>query len=147
MLRKRSMMVTAAPTGVTLEWGTLTGSASSALYNKERPITITNHTTGTLTINISIELTRPYSDSAKATITKYTGSTPTVIANNVAIPYSTTTSITITPGQFAGLRIYAVDSDSEHASWENLYGTMQITGGTLSGQTVTVGSNYRWYLE
>ena len=70
-----------------------------------------------------------------------------VIANNVAIPYSTTTTIVITPGQYAGLRIYAVDSDSEHAAWENLDGVMTITGGTLSGQTVTVGSNYRWYLE
>ena len=147
MIRIRTMMASSAPTGVTLEWGTLTGSASGILYNKERPITITNHTTGTLTINLSISLTRPYSDSATATITKYTGSTSTVIADNVAIPYSTTTTIVITPGQYAGLRIYAKDSDSEYASWENLYGIMTITGGTLSGQTVTVGSNYRWYLE
>ena len=140
-------MSSVVPTGVTLNWGTLTGSASGVLYNKERPITITNHTTGTLTINLSISLTRPYSDSATATITKYANSTSTVIANNVALPYSTTTTIVVTPGQYAGLRIYATDSDSEYASWENLYGTMTITGGSITGQTVTVGSPFNWYLE
>ena len=141
------MMTAPAPTGVTLEWGSLSGNASGPLYNKIRTINVTNHTTGTLTINLSISVTRPWSSAATVTITKYAGASSTVIANNVSLPYSTTTSITITPGQYAGLRIYAVDSDSEYASWENLYGTMQITGGTLSGQTVTVGSNYRWYLE
>ena len=146
MLRKRSMMVTAAPTGVTLEWGTLTGTASGSLYNKIRTINVTNHTTGTLTINLSISVTRPWSSEATATITKYEGASSTVIANDVPVPYSTTSTITITPGQYAALRIYAVDSD-EDVSWENLDFNATITGGVLSGQTVTVGSNYGWYLE
>ena len=34
MIRIRTMMVSSAPTGFTLEWGTLTGSASGILYNK-----------------------------------------------------------------------------------------------------------------
>ena len=147
MLRRRTMMTAPAPTGVTLEWGSLSGNASGPLYNKIRTINVTNHTTGTLTINLSISVTRPWSSNATATITKYTGSTTTVIANDVAIPYSTTTSITITPGQYAGLRISAVDSDLYASSWENLDFSAIITGGVLSGQTVTVGSTSEWYLS
>ena len=54
MLRRRAMMITAAPTGVTLVWGSLSGSASGPLYNKIRTINVTNHTIGTLKINLSI---------------------------------------------------------------------------------------------
>lgn len=147
MIRIRTMMSSAVPTGVTLNWGTSTGTKSGVLYDKESPIIITNHTTGTLTINLSISLTRPYSDYATATITKYANSTSTVIANNVALPYSTTTTIVVTPGQYAGLRIRALDYDSEYPALENLDGVMQITSGSITWQTVTVGSNYRWYLE
>ena len=141
------MMVTAAPTGVTLEWGTLTGTASGPLYDKIRTINVTNHTTGTLTINLSISVTRPWSSEATVTITKYEGASSTVIANNVAVPYSKTSTITITPGQYAALRIYAQDLDIYASSWENLHFSAVITGGTLSGQTVTVGSTSEWYLE
>ena len=147
MLRRRAMMITAAPAGVTLEWGSLSGSASGPLYNKIRTINVTNHTTGTLTINLSISVTRPWSSGATATITKYEGGSSTVIANNVAVPYSTTSTITITPGQYAALRIYAVDSDIDAPSWESLNFSATITGGVLSGQTVTVGSTSEWYLE
>ena len=146
MLRKRSMMVTAAPAGVTLEWGSLSGSASGPLYNKIRTINVTNHTTGTLTINLSISVTRPWSSGATVTITKYEGASSTVVADTVPVPYSTTSTITITPGQYAALRIYAVDLDEE-ASWENLDFSAIITGGVLSGQTVTVGSTSEWHLS
>ena len=141
------MMVTAAPAGVTLEWGSLSGSASGPLYNKIRTINVTNHTTGTLTINLSISVTRPWSSDATVTITKYEGASSIVIVDEVTVPYSTTSTITITPGQYAALRIYARDLDVEAASWENLDFSAIITGGVLSGQTVTVGSNYIWYLE
>ena len=141
------MMITATPAGVTLEWGSLSGSASGPLYNKIRTINVTNHTTGTLTINLSISVTRPWSSGATVTITKYEGGSSTVIANNVAVPYSKTSTITITPGQYAALRIYAVDLDVEGPSWENLDFSAVITGGTLSGQTVTVGATSEWYLE
>ena len=141
------MMITAAPAGVTLEWGSLSGYASGPLYNKIRTINVTNHTTGTLTINLSISVTRPWSSAATVTITKYEGASSTVIANNVTVPYSTTRTITITPGQYAALRIYAVDLDVEGPSWENLDFSATITGGVLSGQTVTVGSTSEWYLE
>ena len=147
MLRKRTMLSSVIPEGVTIKWGTATGTASGILYIKETPVTITNYTTGTLTISISISLIKSYSDSATATITKYVDATPTVIASSVAIPYSTTTTIVVTPGHSASLRIYAVDSDSEYASWENIHGTMTITGGTITGQTVTVGTPNIWYLE
>ena len=140
------MMTAPAPTGVTLEWGSLSGNASGPLYNKIRTINVTNHTTGTLTINLSISVTRPWSSGATATITKYEGASYTVIANNMTVPYSTTSTITITPGQYAALRIYAVDLDEE-ASWENLDFSATITGGVLSGQTVTVGSTSEWYLS
>lgn len=146
MLRRRTMMTSAAPAGVTLEWGSLSGSASGTLYNKIRTINVTNHTIGTLTINLSISVTRPWSSGATVTITKYEGGSSTVIANNVAVPYSTTSTITITPGQYAALRIYAVDSDIYASSWDNLDFTATITGGVLSGQTVTVGSTSEWYL-
>ena len=146
MLRRRAMMITAAPAGVTLEWGSLSGSASGPLYNKIRTINVTNHTIGTLTINLSISVTRPWSSGATVTITKYEGGSSTVIANNVAVPYSTTTTITITPGQYAALRIYAQDLDIYASSWENLDFSATITGGVLSGQTVTVGSTSEWYL-
>ena len=146
MLRKRSMMVTAAPAGVTLEWGSLSGSVSGPLYNKIRTINVTNHTTGTLTINLSISVTRPWSSGATVTITKYEGASSTVVADTVPVPYSTTSTITITPGQYAALRIYAVDLDEE-ASWENLDFSAIITGGVLSGQTVTVGSTSEWHLS
>ena len=147
MLRRRTMMASAAPAVVTLGWGSLSGSASGPLYNKIRTINITNHTIGTLTINLSISVTRPWSSDATATITKYEGGSSTVIANNVAVPYSTTSSITITPGQYAALRIGLVDSDLDASSWENLDFSATITGGVLSGQTVTVGSTSEWYLE
>ena len=147
MLRRRTMMTSAAPAGVTLEWGSLSGSASGPLYNKIRTINVTNHTTGTLTINLSISVTRPWSSGATVTITKYEGGSSTVIANNVAVPYSTTSTITITPGQYAALRIGLVDSDIDASSWENLDFSATITGGVLSGQTVTVGSTSEWYLE
>ena len=111
MLRKRVMLASQAPTGIVLEWGTLSGSASGPLYDKIRTINVTNHTTGKLTINLSISVTRPWSTDAKVTITKYEGASSTVIANNVAVPYSTTSTITITPGQYAALRIYAQDLD------------------------------------
>ena len=141
------MMTASAPAGVTLEWGSLSGNASGPLYNKIRTINVTNHTTGTLTINLSISVTRPWSSEATATITKYEGASYTVIANNVTVPYSTTSTITITPGQYAALRIYAVDSDLDVPSWENLDFSAIITGGVLSGQTVTVGSTSEWYLS
>ena len=141
------MMTASAPAGVTLEWGSLSGNASGPLYNKIRTINVTNHTTGTLTINLSISVTRPWSSEATATITKYEGASYTVIANNVTVPYSTTSTITITPGQYAALRIYAADSDYYGASWENLDFSAIITGGVLSGQTVTVGSTSEWYLS
>ena len=141
------MMTASAPAGVTLEWGSLSGNASGPLYNKIRTINVTNHTTGTLTINLSISVTRPWSSEATATITKYEGASYTVIANNVTVPYSTTSTITITPGQYAALRIYAVDSDLYASSWENLDFSAIITGGVLSGQTVTVGSTSEWYLS
>ena len=141
------MMAASAPTGVTLEWGSLSGNASGPLYNKIRTINVTNHTTGTLTINLSISVTRPWSSEATATITKYEGASYTVIANNVTVPYSTTSTITITPGQYAALRIYAEDSSYDEASWENLDFSVIITGGVLSGQTVTVGSTSEWYLS
>ena len=141
------MMVTAAPAGVTLEWGSLSGNASGPLYNKIRTINVTNHTTGTLTINLSISVTRPWSSEATVTITKYEGASSTVIADTVPVPYSTTSTITITPGQYAALRIYAVDLDVEASSWENLDFSAIITGGVLSGQTVTVGSTSEWYLS
>lgn len=147
MLRRRAMMVTAAPAGVTLEWGSLSGSASGSLYNKIRTINVTNHTTGTLTINLSISVTRPWSSDATVTITKYEGTSSTVIANNVTVPYSTTSTITITSGQYAALRIYARDLDVETSSWENLDFSATITGGLLSGQTVTIGSTSEWHLE
>ena len=147
MLRRRTMMTASAPAGVTLEWGSLSGNASGPLYNKIRTINVTNHTTGTLTINLSISVTRPWSSEATATITKYEGASYTVIANNVTVPYSTTSTITITPGQYAALRIYAVDSDLYASSWENLDFSAIITGGVLSGQTVTVGSTSEWYLS
>ena len=140
------MMTTAAPTGVTLEWGSLSGNASGPLYNKIRTINVTNHTTGTLTINLSISVTRPWSSDATVTITKYEGASSTIIANEVAVPYSTTSTITISPGQYAALRIYARDFDVEASSWENLDFSAIITGGVLSGQTVTVGSTSEWYL-
>ena len=147
MLRRRIMMTSAAPAVVTLGWGSLSGSASGPLYNKIRTINVTNHTTGTLTINLSISVTRPWSTDAKVTITKYEGASSTVIANDVAVPYSTTTTITITPGQYAALRIYALDLSVEAPSWENLDFSATITGGTLSGQTVTVGATDEWYLS
>ena len=147
MLRRRAMMITAAPTGVTLEWGALSGNASGPLYNKIRTINVTNHTTGTLKINLSIQVTRPWSSSATVTITKYEGAASTVIANNVAVPYSKTSTITITPGQYAALRIYALDLDTEASSWENLDFSAIITGGVLSGQTVTVGGTSEWHLS
>ena len=147
MLRRRTMMASVAPAGVTLEWGSLSGSASGPLYNKIRTINVTNHTIGTLTINLSISVTRPWSSGATVTITKYEGGSSTVIANNVAVPYSTTSTITITPGQYAALRIYAVDLDVEGPSWENLDFSVIITGGVLSGQTVTVGSPSEWDLS
>ena len=147
MLRRRSMMTTAAPTGVTLEWGSLSGNASGPLYNKIRTINVTNHTTGTLTINLSISVTRPWSSEATVTITKYEGASSTIIANEVAVPYSTTSTITISPGQYAALRIYARDFDVEASSWENLDFSAIITGGVLSGQTVTVGSTSEWHLS
>lgn len=141
------MMATAAPAGVTLEWGSLSGSASGTLYNKIRTINVTNHTTGTLTINLSISVTRPWSSDATVTITKYEGASSIVIVDAVTVPYSTTSTITITPGQYAALRIYARDLDVEKALWENLDFSAIITGGVLSRQTVTVGSNNEWYLE
>ena len=147
MLRRRTMMTASAPAGVTLEWGSLSGNASGPLYNKIRTINVTNHTTGTLTINLSISVTRPWSSEATATITKYEGASYTVIANNVTVPYSTTSTITITPGQYAALRIYAADSDLDASSWENLDFSAIITGGVLLGQTVTVGSTSEWYLS
>ena len=147
MLRRRTMMTSAAPAGVTLEWGSLSGSASGPLYNKIRTINVTNHTIGTLTINLSISVTRPWSSGATATITKYEGGSSTVIADGVSVPYSTTSTITITPGQYAALRIGLVDSDLDASSWENLDFSATITGGVLSGQTVTVGSTSEWYLE
>ena len=147
MLRRRSMMITAAPAGVTLVWGSLSGSASGPLYNKIRTINVTNHTTGTLTINLSISVTRPWSSGATVTITKYEGASSTVIANEATVPYSTTSTITITPGQYAALRIYARDLDVYSSSWENLDFSAIITGGVLSGQTVTVGSPSEWYLS
>ena len=147
MLRRRTMMTSASPAGVTLEWGSLSGSASGSLYNKIRTINVTNHTTGTLTINLSISVTRPWSSNAEVTITKYEGASSTVIAYGAAVPYSTTSSITITPGQYAALRIYAQDLDVEASSWENLDFSAIITGGVLSGQTVTVGSTSEWYLS
>ena len=141
------MMTSVVPAGVTLEWGSLSGNASGPLYNKIRTINVTNHTTGTLTINLSISVTRPWSSGATVTITKYEGGSSTVIANNVAVPYSKTSTITITPGQYAALRIYAVDLDVEGPSWENLDFSAVITGGTLSGQTVTVGATNEWHLS
>ena len=141
------MMAASAPTGVTLEWGSLSGNASGPLYNKIRTINVTNHTTGTLTINLSISVTRPWSSEATATITKYEGASYTVIANNVTVPYSTTSTITITPGQYAALRIYAEDLSYDEVSWENLDFSAIITGGVLSGQTVTVGETSEWYLS
>lgn len=141
------MMTASAPAGVTLEWGSLSGSANGPLYNKIRTINVTNHTTGTLTINLSISVTRPWSSAATVTITKYEGASSTVIADTVSVPYSTTSTITITPGQYAALRIYAVDLDVEASSWENLDFSAIITGGVLSGQTVTVGSTSEWYLS
>ena len=141
------MMVTAAPAGVTLEWGSLSGSTSGPLYNKIRTINVTNHTTGTLTINLSISVTRPWSSDATVTITKYEGASSIIIVDEVTVPYSTTSTITITPGQYAALRIYARDLDVEASSWENLDFSAIITGGVLSGQTVTVGSTSEWYLS
>ena len=141
------MMTASAPAGVTLEWGSLSGNASGPLYNKIRTINVTNHTTGTLTINLSISVTRPWSSEATATITKYEGASYTVIANNMTVPYSTTSTITITPGQYAALRIYAEDLSYDEVSWENLDFSVIITGGVLSGQTVTVGSTSEWYLS
>ena len=141
------MMTAPAPTGVTLEWGSLSGNASGPVYDKIRTINVTNHTTGTLTINLSISVTRPWSSAATVRITKYEGASSTVIANNMSVPYSTTRTITITPGQYAALGIYAVDLDVEGPSWENLDFSATITGGVLSGQTVTVGETSEWYLS
>ena len=141
------MLSTTAPAGVTLGWGSLSGNASGPLYNKLRTINVTNHTTGTLTINLSISVTRPWSSEATVTITKYEGAASTVIADTVPVPYSTTSMITITPGQYAALRIYALDLDIDAPSWENLDFSAIITGGVLSGQTVTVGSTSEWYLS
>ena len=147
MLRRRTMMTSVVPAGVTLNWGSLSGSASGPLYDKIRTINVTNHTTGTLTINLSISVTRPWSSGATVTITKYEGASSKVIANDVAVPYSTTSTITITPGQYAALRIYARDLDVYASSWENLDFSAIITGGVLSGQTVTVESPSEWYLS
>ena len=100
-----------------------------------------------LTINLSISVTRPWSTKANVTITKYEGASSTVIVSEASVPYSTTTTITITPGQYAALRIYELDLSVEAPSWENLDFSVMITGGTLSGQTVTVGATNEWDLS
>ena len=145
MLRKRTILASTAPSA-SVQWGTLSGSASGSLYNKIRALVYSNYSSGTMTINLSIDITKPWADSGTATITKYISGNGTVIANTVAIPYSTTTSIVITPGQSAGLGLYLRDTSVEAASYEDLDFSIVITSATIDGVPISIGATNQWYL-
>ena len=145
MLRKRIMLASAAPI-TSIKWGTLSGSASGSLYNKIRALIYSNYSLGTMTINLSIDITKPWADSGTATIIKYISGNGKVIADSVEIPYSTTTSIVIKPGQSAGLGLYLCDTSIEAASYDNLDFYITITSATIDGVPISVGATNQWNL-
>ena len=67
-------------------------------------------------------------------------------ANSVEIPYSTTTSIVIQPGQSAGLGLYLRDTSIEAASYDNLDFYITITSATIDGVPISVGATNQWNL-
>ena len=146
MLRKRTLLKNAVQVP-SIAWGSLFGSAGGPLYDKIRALLYSNYSSGTMTINLSIDITKHWADSGTAKITKYISGNGTVIANDVAIPYSTTTSIVITPGQSIGLGLYLRNTSIEVNSYDNLDFNVTITSATISGVPVQITGDATWYMK
>ena len=146
MLRKRTLLKneTQVPT---IAWGSLSGSASGSLYDKRRYFTFTNFTTGSMVINFSYSLTRPWSDNAVGSIETNMNGLINTIETNRALPFSGSSSVTASVGSSTSVKIKLIDYTPGYPSYENLDFNVTITSATIGGVPVQITGDATWYME
>ena len=146
MLRKRTLLKnkTQVPT---IAWGSLSGSASGPLYSKRKYFTFTNFTTGSMVINFSYSLTRPWSDNAVGGIETNMNGLINTIETNRALPFSGSSSVTASVGSSTSVKVTLVDYTAEYPSYENLDFSITITSATIGGVPVQITGDATWHME
>ena len=145
MLRKRTLLKNAAQVP-SIAWGSLSGSASGPLYNKSKYFTFTNFTTGSMIINFSYSLTRPWSDNAVGGIETNMNGLINTIESDRALPFSGLGSITASVGSSTSVKVTLTDYTSEYPSYENLDFNVTITSATIDGVPVQITGDATWHM-
>ena len=146
MLRKRTLLKNAVQVP-SIAWGSLSGSASGPLFNKRKYITFTNFTTGSMVINFSYSLTRPWSDNAVGGIETNMNGLINTIESDRALPFSGLGSITASVGSSTSVNVTLIDYTPEYPSYENLDFNVTITSATIDGVPVQITGDATWHME
>ena len=146
MLRRRTLLKNdiQAPS---ISWGSLSGSASGPSYIKRKYFTFTNFTTGSMVINFSYSLTRPWSDVAVGSIETNMNGLINNIESDRLLPFSGSSSVTASVGSSTSVKITLVDYTADYPSYENLDFSVTITSATIDGVPVQITGNDTWYME
>ena len=146
MLRKRTLLKNEVQ-GPSISWGTLSGSASGPSYNKRKYFTFTNFTTGSMVINFSYSLTRPWSDNAVGSVETDMNGLINTIESSRVLPFSGLSSVTASVGSSTSIKITLVDYTAEYPSYENLDFSVTITSATIDGVPVQITGDDTWHME
>ena len=146
MLRKRTLLKNEVQVP-SIAWGSLSGSASGPSYSKRKYFTFTNFTTGSMVINFSYSLTRPWSDNAVGSIETNMNGLINTIETNRALPFSGSSSVTASVGSSTSVEITLVDYTAEYPSYEKLKFSITITSATIGGVPVQITGNDTWNME
>ena len=145
MLRRRTLLKNdiQAPS---ISWGALSGSASGPTYNKRKYFTFTNFTTGSMIINFSYNLTRPWSDNAVGSIETNMNGLINTIESNKVLPFSGLSSVTASVGSSTSIKVALVDYTADYPSYENLDFSITITSATINGVPVQITGDDTWHM-
>ena len=146
MLRRRTLLKNAEQVP-SIAWGSLSGSASGPSYNKRKYFTFTNFTTGSMIINFSYSLTRPWSDNAVGGIETSMNGFINTIESDRALPFSGSSSVTASVGSITSVKITLIDYTPEYPSYENLDFNVTITSATIGGVPVQITGDATWHME
>ena len=146
MLRKRTLLKNEVQVP-SIAWGSLSGSASGPSYNKRKYFTFTNFTTGSMVINFSYSLTKPWSDIADGSIETNMNGLINTIESDRALPFSGSSSVTASVGSSTSVKIALTDYTPEYPSYENLDFNVTITSATIGGVPVQITGDATWHME
>ena len=146
MLRKRTLLKNEVQVP-SIAWGSLSGSASGPLYRKRKYFTFTNFTTGSMVINFSYSLTRPWSYTAVGGMETNMNGIINTIETDRALPFSGSSSVTASVGSSTSVNITLVDYTAGYPSYENLDFSITITSATIDGVPVQITGDATWHME